>query len=448
MIHRAFRSILATATFTTLALSAACQGGESGAGMAEAGGEPSPAGHPSSLAQYCAPDNGGLTLPDGFCAIQVLDSLGRARHLDVASNGDVFVALSNTRNQRGGVVALRDEDGDARFDVRERWGDNGGNEVLVGEGVLYFAPNDAVLRYRMQEDALTPAGPPDTIVSGLPDDRNHTAKSVALAPDGSMYVNIGAPSNACQVEARTAGSVGQDPCPQLEDRAGIWRFDGTRTHQTQADGARFATGLRNVVALRWHPTWNILYGVQHGRDQLAELWPDLYTQEESAEKPAEEFVRIQQGDDFGWPYCYFDREKNEKVLAPEYGGDGTEVGRCADKKDPLMGFPGHWAPDDLEFYTGTQFPARYQNGAFIVFHGSWNRAPLPQEGFNVVFVPMTGGIPSGDWEVFADGFQPPEGSDRAWSARPVGAAMAPDGSLYVIDDQQGRLWRIVWKGMP
>jgi glucose/arabinose dehydrogenase len=87
------------------------------------------------------------------------------------------------------------------------------------------------------------------------------------------------------------------------------------------------------------------------------------------------------------------------------------------------------------------------NGAFIAFHGSWNRAPLPQEGFNVVFVPMQGGIPAGDWEVFADGFRSAEGEGRDWSARPVGVAMAPDGSLYVADSNEGRLWRIVWRGV-
>jgi glucose/arabinose dehydrogenase len=450
MSPRPLRATLASLSLLALAV-AAC-GGEGGSDASTEG--PLAEGRPSPLAERCAPDNGGITLPDGFCAVLVSEGLGRARHLTVAPGGEVFVALPNTRAERdaplepGGVLALRDADGDGDFDEQERWGENGGNDVLLLEGALYFAPDDAVLRYRLQEGSLAPTDPPDTIVSGLPDDQSHTAKSIALSPDGSLYVNIGAPSNACMVESRTRGSPGQDPCPQLETRAGIWRFDGTRGGQTQEDGTRFATGLRNVVALRWHPSWNLLYGAQHGRDQLHDLFPDLFTEEQNAEKPAEEFVRIDQGDDFGWPYCYYDPEKGMKVLAPEYGGDGSEVGRCAEAENPLAGFPAHWAPNDLEFYTGDQFPVRYQDGAFIAFHGSWNRAPLPQAGYNVVFVPMQGGIPSGEWEVFAEGFRADDAEARGWSARPAGLAVAPDGSLYVLDSTQGRLWRIVWRGVP
>ncbi len=405
---------------------------------------------PSPLAAQCAPDNGGLTLPDGFCAIVVVDSLPGARHLTVAANGDIFVALRNMRAGRnapmitGGVAVLRDTNGDGHPNTMEKWGVNGGNDVLLADGYVYFSPDDAVLRYPFSAGSMTPSGPPDTIVSGLPDTGNHTAKSIALGNDGSLYVNIGSPSNACQAETRTAGSPGQDPCPQLETRAGIWRFDATRTGQKEADGTRFATGLRNTVALREDPGSGVLYGVMHGRDQLHDLWPDLYTVEQSAEKPGEEFVRIEEGADFGWPYCYFDPETKQKVLGPEFGGDGHEIGRCGDKNMPIIGFPGHWAPDDLEFYTGTQYPAHYRGGAFIAFHGSWNRAPLPQEGYKVVFVPRDGADFSTDWEVFADGFRT---EDVATSARPVGLAMGADGSLYVSDDLHGKIWRVVFKGM-
>ncbi|MFQ5537321.1 MAG: PQQ-dependent sugar dehydrogenase [Gemmatimonadota bacterium] len=417
------------------------------AAPAQMGGD----GSPSPLAAHCAPDNGGITLPDGFCAILVTDGLGPARHLDVAANGDVFVALRDRRTrrggpvERGGIAVLRDTDGDGRADEIRRWGDVGGNEILLAPGYVYFAPNDGVWRYPLKEGSMEPAGPPEILVSGLPDTRNHTAKSVALAQDGAMYVNIGAPSNACQVEPRTKGSPGQDPCPQLERRAGIWRFDATRRGQTQEDGSRFATGLRNVVALRMHPESQVLYGAVHGRDQLYQLWPDLYTVEESAEKPSEEFVRIEEGDDFGWPYCYHDPETNRKVLAPEYGGDGKKVGRCAGKKMPLLGLPGHWAPNDLEFYTGTQFPARYRGGTFIAFHGSWNRAPLPQDGYRVTFTPAEGDGFAAEWEVFADGFRPADGGVENLT-RPVGLAMGPDGSLYISDSVRGKIWRVVYRG--
>jgi len=394
---------------------------------------------PSTTTELCDRNNGGITLPEGFCAVVVTEDLPGARHVAVAANGDVFVATNGSDQGAGGVAVLRDTDGDGKADQVEKWGEAGGNDVLLADGWVYFAPNDRVLRYPLQSGQMTPSGPPETIVSGLPDTGNHTAKSIALGDDGSLYVNIGSPSNACQEQTRTAGSPGQDPCPQLDTRAGIWRFDAGRTGQTEADGTRFATGMRNTVALRMYPETGVLYGVVHGRDQLHGLWPDLYTEEDNAEKPGEEFVRVDEGSDFGWPYCYYDPQASQKVLGPEYGGDGHQVGRCADKDLPIVAFPGHWAPDDLEFYTGDQFPARYRGGAFIAFHGSWNRAPLPQAGYNVVFVPAQGSGFATQWEVFADGFQ---GQD----ARPVGVAMGPDGSLYIVDSAKGKIWRVLHVG--
>jgi glucose/arabinose dehydrogenase len=413
-------------------------------GTAAAGGAPSP------MASNCAPNNDGLTLPDGFCAIVVADSLPGTRHLEVAANGDVFVALRNVSQGQGqpvlpgGIAVLRDTDGDGHADKIEKWGVNGGNDVVLADGYVYSSPNDAVLRYPIAAGSMTPSGPPDTIVSGLPATGNHTAKSIALGPDGGVYVNIGSPSNACQVETRTAGSPGQDPCPQLDTRAGIWRFDSSRPHQAEADGVRWATGMRNTVALRMNPVTHVLYGVVHGRDSLHDLWPDLFTVEQSTVKPAEIFVRIGENDDYGWPYCYYDQDTHQNLLNPEYGGDGHKVGRCADKSAPLLGFPGHWAPDDLEFYTGTQYPNHYEGGAFIAFHGSWNRSPNPQDGYRVVFVPRQGHGFASTWEVFADGFR--TGGTPRPSARPVGLSVGPDGSMYVAEDRHGRIWRIVYRG--
>ena len=187
-----------------------------------------------------------------------------------------------------------------------------------------------------------------------------------------------------------------------------------------------------------------LFATQHGRDQLAESWGKLYTPKQGAELPSEELVEVQQGDDFGWPYCYYDPGRKKLVLAPEYGGDGgKEVGRCAEKKPPVAAFPAHWAPNALAIYTRSEFPKAYQGGAFIAFHGSWNRAPSPQGGYNVVFQPLADGKASGKYMVFADGFR--SGKDGV-EHRPTGLAIGPDGSLYIADDAAGRIWRVTYKG--
>lgn len=404
-------------------------------------------GRPSALASECDPDNGGILVPPGFCALQVAAGHPGARHLTVTETGDVLLARENRGEGRpGGVTVLRDTSGDGRADVVDEWGVTGGNDVLAADGFVYQAADDAVLRYRLAPGSTRPAGPPDTLVEGLPYEGNHSAKSIAFGPNGDLFVSIGSASNACMEQSRTAGSPGLDPCPELESRAGIWRFDPSRRRQTQEDGERFATGLRNVMALRAHPESGELYGVVHGRDQLHQLWPDLYSAKANAEKPSEEFVRITEGADFGWPYCYHDPETGEKVLAPEYGGDGSTVGRCGDKAMPLLALPAHWAPNDLEFYTGNQFPTYFHGGAFIAFHGSWNRAPEPQQGYSVVFVAGDSDGPSTEWDVFADGFRNEGVFSREETARPVGAAVGPDGSLYVSDSVNGRIWRIVYAG--
>jgi glucose/arabinose dehydrogenase len=365
--------------------------------------------------------------------------------MDVAANGDLFIAENPGGGRPGGVIVLRDEDGDGQPDREERWGDRGGNDVLLHEGWVYISPNDAVLRYPIEAGSMTPSGPPQVVVSGLPSDGSHAPKSVAIDAAGSLFVNIGSRSNICTPRG---SSDGPDPCPELDIRAGIWRFDPNRADQTQADGVRFASGVRNAVGLAIHPTDGLLYAMQHGRDSLDELFPALFTEEAGNELPSEEFIVVSEGDDFGWPYCFYDHRQGKKVLGPEYGGDGMAEGRCADAADPLIGFPGHWAPNDLEFYDGTAFPTRFQGGAFIAFHGSWNRTPL-QQGFQVAFVPMSGGTVSGDWETFADGFATAPvtgGRGGRASRRPVGVATAPDGSLYISDSVSGRIWKIVYQG--
>jgi glucose/arabinose dehydrogenase len=426
----------------TLLLPVLCMSAPAMAGSPEQTAE-----DPFVLRGRCAPDNGGISLPEGFCAQVAADNLGPVRHIVVRDNGDLYARLRSP-TKGGGIVALRDTDGDGRMDREERFFDDGGTGIGIWQDFLYFATPRTIYRQKLDAKKLLPIGKVETVVAGFPSQRQHAAKSFVIGDTGELFVNIGAPSNACQKRSRTEGSPGIDPCPQLERHAGIWRFGAGKTGQKMTDGDHFATGIRNAVAIAWDRISEKLYVVQHGRDQLHQLWPDLFSVEQSAELPAEEFFRVDKGDDFGWPYCYYDQKKGKKVLAPEYGGDGEKVGRCDKFEKPVAAFPGHWAPNGLLFYSGGQFPERYRSGAFIAFHGSWNRAPLPQQGYKVVFIPFSEGTPSGDGEDFATGFAgagPVQSSEDA-RYRPMGLALGPDGSLYISETVEGRIWRIWYAG--
>jgi glucose/arabinose dehydrogenase len=413
---------------------------------------------PSPLIQ-CAADNGGITLPPGFCAVVVADlrtddTTALARHMAVTPNGDIFVAINSPRNRQPsfGIIGLRDTNGDGRADEQTSFSPGlGGSGIAWGDGALYFGANDRVLRYQLPNGQLSPTATPDVVVSGLPSTGDHISKTLVLANPQTLFVNIGSASNACQVENRVLLSPGVFPCPELPIRAGVWVFNPAGTNQSQSDGRRWATGLRNMVALALNPANNELYGVQHGRDMLFENWPQFFTVEQDAVLPAEELIRIADGSDNGWPYCYFDSSvRSRKVLAPEYGGDGEIVSGpngidCATFNQPLATFGAHWAPNGMHFYRGGQFPARYRGGLFIAFHGGFDRAPLPNEGYQVMFVPIgVDGRPSGLPEQFADGFAGSSGPLPATAVhRPVGVTEGPDGSLYVSDDRGGRIWRII-----
>jgi len=303
------------------------------------------------------------------------------------------------------------------------------------------------MRYKMTPGQLKPAGEMELVVKDLPGVRQHGDKGIAFDGKGGLYVNIGAPSNACQARDRAARSPGQDPCPLLEKNGGIWKFDENKLGQTQADGTRFATGLRQMLAVAWGG--DALYIAMNNRDSLDTLWPGMFTAQENAERPSEGLFRAASaGVNVGWPYCFFDYTQKKFFLNPEYGGDGKTVGRCTEFTPPMAAFPAHWPPVDLGFYNGSQFPEKYRKGAFIVFHGSWNRAPQPQGGYNVTFQPIEGGKAAGDYEVFAGGFpgKSPLMNPGEAVARPDGIATAPDGSMYIGDSQKGRIWRVLYRG--
>lgn len=407
-------------------------------------------GPDASVPIACTRDSLGMQLPEGFCATIFADNLVRPRHLAVTPSGDVLVALNPARDgsSPGAVLALRDADRDGRAEMQMSLDSQGGNGVVWHDGHLFVGENDRIVRYQLPDGMLVPEGPPTTIVDGLPATGDHVSKSIAVDRDGRIVANIGSASNSCQVMNRAVESPGVDPCPERSSRAGIWRFDDAPA-QTPADGDHVAVGIRNAVALAIEPMTGAIVAIQQGRDQLFAHWPGVYGEPDEQRLPDEElFVITADGNDFGWPYCYFDSGRGRKVQAPEYAGDGEMLGRCAEIVAPDMTFPAHWAPIALAFYTGGPLPDRYDHGAFVTFHGS-RFAPAAAEtelpGYSVAFVPFSDGKPTGQYELFATGFA---GSGRplpeSASHRPAGIAIAPDGSLYVSDDQGGRIWHIYY----
>jgi glucose/arabinose dehydrogenase len=401
--------------------------------------------------------NGGLFLPDGFEALVVVDSVGPARHLAVRDNGDIYVKLRVATGNMGNI-ALRDTTNDGKADVFQRFGDypNDGifaTEMRIHNGYLYFSSELVVYRQKLNPSKLIPEGKPEIIMKDPYPVRWHNAKSLAFDNQGGMYVAFSAPTNACESDKLTGNEPdaivkGEYPCSQLDILGGVWKFDEDKLNQSPLDHERFATGIRSVVAISWNDEDNNLYAVNHGRDYLQSHASQYYSHWQNAILPAEEFMKIKEGDDYGWPYSYYDHFKHKRMVAPEYGGDGKKEAKGY--TDPIMGLPAHWAPNDLLFYKGNQFPERYKKGAFIAFHGSTNRTPYPQAGYIVAFIPFVNGQPTDKWEVFADGFTGVDTVVKMADAqyRPMGLAEGPDGSLYISESRKGKIWRVMFKADP
>lgn len=392
-------------------------------------------------------EDSSIKLPAGFKATILAENLGVARHITVTKNGNIYIKLGKLKDGKG-IIMLQDANNDGKVESQKSFGNYVGTGIYTKDDYLYASSDTDVFRYKLNEKGEVINGDkPEKIVTGLINRRQHESKSIVLDNDGNIYVNIGAYSNACQEKDRTKGSVGMKPCPILDSAGGIWQFKASELNQSYGNGVRYATGLRNVVGLDWNQSANQLFVMQHGRDQLFQLYPEYFDAKQSAELPSECMYAVKKGDNCGWPYMYYDQIQKKKILAPEYGGDGKKTGG-EDAIDPTVAFPGHMAPNGLLFYTGSMFPERYKNGAFIAFHGSWNRAPEKQKGYFVAFVPFKDGKPSGDWETFADNFAGMETVESPGQAihRPCGLAQAPDGSLLVTDDVKGTIYKITYKG--
>ena len=381
-----------------------------------------------------------LQLPPGFTATIVADSVGALRHLAVNKNGDIYVKLSTLKDGKG-IYFLSDTNGDGKMDKCIGFGNYSGTGIRIQGNALYASSNSGVYRYELNDRGeVTDTGHAETIVQGLVDRGRDNAKAIALDNNNHLYVAVGSYDETCT----DAAGHGILNCPLLDSVGGVWQFNTGKQNQGYSDAVHYARGLKNVVGLDWNNATNSLFATQHGRGGLHDKFPKLYTEEQDKALPAETMYELHQGADGGWPYVYYDPVQHKKIVSPEYGGDAK---KSVDNKylDPVVTFPAHLGPNDLMMYTGNQFPEKYKNGAFVVFHSQ--SQPI-KKGYLVAFVPFKGSKAAGDWEVFADNFIGMDLSHPTgpYHHRPIGIAQGPDGALYVADDLGGTIYKITYSG--
>jgi glucose/arabinose dehydrogenase len=379
-------------------------------------------------------DDDGLKLPPGFDATVVAPDLGHARHIAIRANGDIYVSTRSAPGDTSGIIALRLAPDHHVAERKDFSTISNGTGIGFYKGALYATSPAAVYRFRFRGNELVPSGSPETVVQGIPSG-GFPSRGIAFDGKGDIFVEVGASSNICldPNAPKDAPPKGLDPCPSLAGRSGVWRFDALKTDQAfPSDGEQIATGVRDMMAFTWSSKFGGLYGVMQGRNDRIDT-------------VSEEMHRINKGANLGWPYTLYDTALHARVLAPEYGGDG-ETAAPGDYDPPLAALPAHQSPLDLLFYDGKQFPASYRDGAFIVYHGGAGALRSDgHRGYDVVFLPFEKNGKPGTPESFAEGFAGPDPGDRNPGKavyRPTGAAVAPDGSLYVVDGEKGRLWRV------
>jgi glucose/arabinose dehydrogenase len=396
-----------------------------------------------------ADESAGLKLPPGFHATVVADELGSgARHIAVRDNGDVYVSTRPGREAttHTGVIAVKVDTNYKVVRIEHFSNVDGGTGMRLYKGALYVAGGDAIYRFEFKGNELVPSAAPKIAVANLPSGN----MGIAFDDTGHLYTTVRGAGNICVDPKMPKGGkpVGLLPCPLLVNGGGMWRFNAEKTNQKfPTDGEQFATGIRDMTAVDWSTDLKGIYGVMQGRNGTAALVPGM---SEDSDTVAEEMHRIDRGTNLGWPYTYYDTALRVRVMAPEYGGDGKSASTEGNYSNPVVAFGSHQSPVDLQFYNGKQFPLKYRGGAFVAFQGgSGPFVATGRSGYNLTFVPFDKSGNAGTPEVFADDFAGPDAADRNSGKalfRPSGIAVAPDGSLYVVDTVKGRLWHITYDG--
>jgi glucose/arabinose dehydrogenase len=364
--------------------------------------------HPSVVAR---PANVWPKAPPGFVVELFASGLDNPRALRTAPNGDFFVAESDP----GRVLLLRA--GSAEAPEISTFAENLYQPFGIAfwppgpnPRYLYVANTDSVVRFPYRAGDLQPAGPPETIVTGLPRG-GHWTRDVAFSPDGSrMFVSVGSRSNA-------ADRLINAPWQSDEGRALVLSFT-----PEGKDKRFYATGLRNCVGIAVQPGTAELWCSVNERDGLGDDLPPDY------------LTRMREGGFYGWPWFYIGANED-----PRHTGEQPALRSRVTVPDVLV--QPHSAAMEMTFYDGAQFPADYRGDIFAAFHGSWNRTK--RTGYKVVRVLLKNGQPTGEYEDFLTGFVI---NERTVWGRPVGVAFAQDGSLLVSEDGNGTIWRISYRG--
>lgn len=373
------------------------------------------------------PQDAKPEVPPGFSVELIASGLHSPRALRVAPNGDIFVADSRT----GRILAFR-----LGKDGAETMRAVFATALHRPYGIafypadkpqwVYVANSDGVVRFAYRDGVLGVTTGPETIVSNLPDE-GHWTRDIAFSPDGkTFYLSIGSASNAAEgIGSAPAGGLaawaGSQPLGlawgQEEGRAAVLAFD-----PSGRDRRVVATGLRNCSGMTVQPATGALWCVVNERDGLGDDLPFEYA---TAVKP---------GAFYGWPWFYIGDHQD-----PRHAGARPDLAGKVTVPDVLM--QAHSAPLGIAFYEGGQFPADYKGDAFVTLHGSWNRDS--RTGYKVVRLIFKDGKPTGEYEDFMTGFV--LSRDNVWG-RPVGVAVAKDGSLIVSEDASGTIWRVTYTG--